>query len=601
MNKKNIYLFQPQYAVEFRKENTYWLPYSVGCLWSYVAQFEDIQENFELKDLVFRREPPDQVIQRMEEPAVAGFSCYVWNQQYCLTMAKTIKKYWPRCVIIFGGAQSGGRMIQYDFIDSIIMAEGEDNFLDALRSISAGQSPKQFYQKKRLQDLDIPSPYTTGVFDKILAAHPDTLWSMTLETNRGCPYACTFCDWGGVTYSKVKKFTLDRVKSDLEWCIGKPISYLFCADANFGIFKERDVEIAKIIRRAADQSRIDSVNLQYAKNSTDVVFTIAKIIGDLSRGITVSVQSMSDETLEAVKRKNLDINNIRHLMDLSEKYDVSTYTEVILGLPLETLESWKQGLADILEMGQHNSIDMWFAQLLENSELAQPDSRKLYGIKSIVAKDYMTLYNPNDCREIEEEIELVNQTNLLSTQDMIECYMYGWMVLHFHISGYSQLFARYCRHRKNISYRDFYDRLFEQLQQDNFFLDHFTKLRGVVDHYLHTGEMLKFDNFTKGGHGIHALSYEFIYDNKNQAYELAREVAKSFCDLESGLIDIQTNFIYDPGQKFPITVDLGLDLQSWQDGPFCYEISSKAKIDGEFDFYRYRRQGLIKNKITKNQ
>ena len=601
MSKKNIYLFQPQYAVEFRKENTYWLPYSIGCLWSYVSQFEDIRENFELKDLIFRREPPDQLIERMEEPAMVGFSCYVWNEQYCLIMAKKIKQRWPKCVIMFGGAQSSGKMIRYDFIDSIIMAEGEENFLDALRGILAGEPPDQFYQKRRLQELDIPSPYTTGVFDKILAEHPDALWSMTFETNRGCPYACTFCDWGGVTYSKVKKFDMEKVKADLEWCIGKPISYLICADANFGIFKERDVEIAKIIRRVADQSRIDSVNLQYAKNSTDVVFTIAKIIGDLSRGITVSVQSMSDETLEAIKRKNLDVNNIRHLMDLSEKYDVSTYTEVILGLPLETLESWKQGFADILEMGQHNSIDMWFAQLLENSELAQPESRRLYGIKSIVAKDYMPLYNPNDWREIEEEIELVNQTKTLSTQDMVECYMYGWMVLHFHISGYSQLYARYCRHRKNISYRDFYDRLFEKLQQTNFFLDHFTKLRGVVDHYLHTGQMLKFDNFTKGGHGIHALSYGFIYENKKQAYALAQEVAESFCEIETGLIDVQTNYIYDPGQKFPITVNFSFDLLTWQDEPCSYTINPKATIDGEFDFYRYRRQGLIKNKITKIQ
>jgi radical SAM superfamily enzyme YgiQ (UPF0313 family) len=601
MIKKNIYLFQPQYAIEFRKENTYWLPYSAGCLWSYVSQFDDIRENFELKDLIFRREPPDQVIERMQEPAVAGFSCYVWNEQYCLVMAKKIKKRWPNCVIEFGGPQASGKMIKYDFIDSIIMAEGEENFLVALRGILAGKPPEQFYQKRRLENLDIPSPYTTGVFDEIIKNNPGAIWSTTLETNRGCPFACTFCDWGGVTYSKVKKFNIDRIQKELEWCKSNPIGYIFVADANFGIFKERDVEIAKMIRKVADQSRIDSINVQYAKNSTDVVFTIAQIVGDLSRGVTVSVQSMNDGTLEAIKRKNLDVNNIRHLMDLSEKYSVSTYTEVILGLPLETIESWKQGFADILEMGQHNSIDMWFAQLLENSELSQPDSRRRYGIKSIVAKDYMPLYNPNDWREIEEEIELTNQTNTLSTKEMIECYMYGWMVMHFHISGYSQLYARYCRQRKDVSYRQYYDKFFELLQQKNFFLNHFIGLRGVVDHYLHTGEMLKFDNFTKGGHGIHALSYGFIYDNKKEAYALAKTVAESFCEVDQGIIDLQNNFIYDYSQQFPIEIKLNFDLLTWKDEKSLYAISPKSTIDGEFDFYRYRRQGLIKNKITKIQ
>jgi radical SAM superfamily enzyme YgiQ (UPF0313 family) len=597
--KKNVYLFQPQYAVEYREETNYWLPYSVGCLWSYVSQFDHIQQNFELKDLIFRREPPDQVIARMEEPALAGFSCYIWNEQYCLVMAEKIKQKWPNCVIEFGGAQTSGKMLQYDFIDSIIMAEGEENFLAVLESILKGQPPLQIYQKKRLENLDIPSPYTTGVFDKILAENPRAIWSMTFESNRGCPYACTFCDWGGVTYSKIKKFALDRIRADLEWCIGKPISYLFCADANFGIFKERDLEIAKIIKKVADQSQIDSVNLQYAKNSTDIVFSIAKLLGSLSRGVTVSVQSMNDMSLEAIKRKNLDINNIRHLMQLSEQYDVPTYTEVILGLPLETAETWRQGLANILEMGQHSSIDMWFTQLLENSELAQSDSRMQYGIRSIVAKDYMPQYNPNDFREIEEEIELVNQTSTMSTPEMVECYMYGWMIIHFHINGYSQFYSRYCRHRKNISYRQFYDRMFELLQQPNFFKEHFNKLRQVVDHYLHTGEMTKFDNHTRGGHGIHALSYGFMYENKAQAYELAKTVTQSFSELEPGIEQIQNNFIFDLNQQYPVAVDLDFNLSTWHNGNNTYHIDPKMKDTKEFDFYQYRRQGLIKNKIVK--
>jgi len=596
---KNVYLFQPQYAVEYRKEITYWLPYSVGCLWSYVSQFDHIKENFQLKDLIFRRDPPDQVIERMEEPALVGFSCYIWNEKYCLTMAKKIKERWPNCIIEFGGAQTSGKMLKYDFIDTIIMAEGEENFLEVLESVLKGQPPLQIYQKKRLENLDIPSPYTTGVFDKILAENPQAIWSMTFESNRGCPYACTFCDWGGVTYSKIKKFALDRIRADLEWCIGKPISYLFCADANFGIFKDRDLEIAKIIKRVANQSQIDSVNLQYAKNSTDIVFNIAKLLGSLSRGVTVSVQSMNDVSLEAIKRKNLDINNIKHLMQLSEQYDVPTYTEVILGLPLETAESWRQGLANILEMGQHSSIDMWFTQLLENSELAQSASRMQYGIRSIVAKDYMPQYNPNDFREIEEEIELVNQTSTMSTREMVECYMYGWMIIHFHINGYSQFYSRYCRYRKNVSYRQFYDCMFELLQQPIFFKEHFDKLYQVVDHYLHTGEMIKFDNHTRGGHGIHALSYGFMYENKLQAYALAKTVTQSFGELEPGIEQIQNNFIFDLNQQYPVAISAEFDLSTWQNSNNTYYINPKIKNTKEFDFYQYRRQGLIKNKIVK--
>ena len=595
----NVYLFQPQYAVDVRKETTYWIPYSVGCIWSYVSQFPEIKENFDLKDIIFRREPPDQVLARMEEPTVCGFSCYVWNEKYCLTMAKKIKERWPNCIIQFGGAQSGGGMLKYDFIDSIIMAEGEEMFLQTLHDILNKKRPEQIYQKRRLENLHIPSPYVTGVFDKILENNPDALWSMTFETNRGCPYACTFCDWGGINYSKVKKFDIDRIKADLEWCIGRPISYLICADANVGIFKERDIEIAKIIKSVADRSRVDSVNLQFAKNSTEVVFTIAQIIGEYCRGVTVSVQSMSEPTLEAIKRTNLDVNNIRTLMQLSEKFEVPTYTEVILGLPLETLESWKQGFADILEMGQHNSIDMWFAQVLENSEMASLDSRRKYGIKTIVAKDYMPLYNKDDWREIEEEIELVCSTNTMTTKELVEGYMYGWMILHFHIGGYSSMYAKYCRYRKLIPYRIFYDRLFEYIKKSEHLNEHFSKLTQVVNHYLHTGEMLKFDSHRKGGHGIHATSYEYLFNHKKLLYQLARETAESLTELEPGIIEIQENFVYVPGQEYPIKINCDFDITTWENNATQVQLQSKINDNTHFDFYTSRRLGLLKNKITK--
>lgn len=596
---KNVYLFQPQYAVEYRNENTFWLPYSVGCIWSYAYQFPDIKESFELKDIVFRREDPIDVLNRMENPSLCGFSCYVWNEKYCLHLAELIKQRWPECVIVFGGAQSSGKMIKYDFIDTVLMAEGEETFLEVLRNLLQEKPPQQFYSKKRLENLDIPSPFTTGVFDKIIEQNPNALWSMTFETNRGCPYACTFCDWGGVTYSKVKKFSIDRVREDLEWCIGKPIGYLFCADANFGIFKDRDVEIAKIIAAVAPQSKIDSINVQYAKNSTDIVFTIAKILGDLNKGVTVSVQSMNDLTLEAIKRKNLDINNIQRLMTLSQEHDVSTYTEVILGLPLETLDSWKQGMADILEMGQHSSIDMWFTQLLENSELSTLAARQQYGIKSIIAKDYTPLYNSIDWRGVEEEIELVNETNTMSTKEMVEAYMYGWMIIHFHITGYSQVIAKYCRHVKNISYRSFYDLLFEKIQTRPEFIEHYQELYRIVDHYLRHGRVLPFGNHNKGGHGIHSASYGYLYENKHLVYKFIRDISKDFGIYDSNLFELSENFVYNKETIYPLQVSLDIDIETWSAGNQTYVIEPRISADSNFDFYFYRRQGWIKNKFKK--
>lgn len=579
-NKLNVYLFQPQYAVEIRNENTYWLPYSAGCIWSYANTIPEVASKYQLAEIGFKREHPDLIIERMklQPPSVCGFSCYVWNLEYCLTLAQRIKKEFPKCRIIFGGAQTSAKLLNNNFIDSIILAEGEESFVHFLTNVF----PQQIYNKQRINNLDIPSPYTTGLFDEIINNNPGALWSMTFETNRGCPYSCTFCDWGGTTYSKVRKFDIDKIIAELEWAIDKPISYVFCADANFGIFKERDLEIAKALKRVADKSMIETINLQYAKNSTEIVFKIAKILGKYSRGVTVSVQSMHDLTLQAIKRRNMDISRVQDMIALSNQYDVGTYTEVILGLPEETLESWCTGLCEILELGQHDSIDMWFAQLLENSELNQLTSREKYKIDSVVGTDYFALYNSNDFADIQENIELIRGTSTMSLTDLVNAYMYGWMIIQWHINGYSQHIARVLR-EKNVKYRDYYDNLLLYIQQDELFSLHYFKLKELVENYLKNGK-LKITDSNSHGHNLHSFSYTFMYENKKRAYRLAVECGENFTSLSERDKFIQENFLFDPLAVYPVHLK---------------NITINSMIDNtlDIDFYSLRRKGLLKNKI----
>ena len=73
----NLYLFNPQYGVDIENNTgtvtTYWLPYATGCLWAYVKQFKDISDNFKLKEIIFKREDPQVVVDRLDNPKVCGF------------------------------------------------------------------------------------------------------------------------------------------------------------------------------------------------------------------------------------------------------------------------------------------------------------------------------------------------------------------------------------------------------------------------------------------------------------------------------------------------------------------------------------------------
>ena len=582
-------MFQPQYAVEVRNEDTYWLPYSVGCLWAYCMQYDDVASGFYLKDLIFKREDPEKLVERLEDPVVCAFSTYIWNEQYNLHVAKLIKEKYPECIIEFGGPQATEKLTKYDFIDCIIVSEGEEAFLDLLRKVISMEPFEKIYRKNRIEDMDFQSPYQLGVFRKIVSDNPDVLWSMTVETNRGCPHRCTYCDWGGMTYQKVKHFGLERITDDINWAARNNVGFIFNADANFGMFKERDLEIAKLFRSAADRGKLEAINVQYSKNSTEVIFEIAQILGDISRGVTLSVQSMNEPTLKSIKRKNMSINKISEQIEKSKKYGVKTYTELILGLPEETLDSWKNGFAQILQCGQHDSIDVWFCQMFGDTDLNSSLSREVYGIKTIKAEDYMS-FSKED-HDIKEVIELISETNTMTNDELIEAYLYGWLIIQFHIAGYTQLVAKHFYKNLNVDYRIFYDTLFEFIKKDTGIIgQHYNEIEKSVSHYMKTGKIL---DQGKHGHTLHAGSFAFMFNNKKDIFDILDKVATILVPIDDDILKLQRAFIFDEDVQYPYHIEC-------EDGK--YEVDTEFK---EFDkndphtVFILRRKGLLKNQLSK--
>ena len=601
--KKNLYLFQPQYSVDYRSEKNYWIPYSMGCVWSYSAQFKDIQDNIDCKDIFFKRDNHEDILKLLQSPDICAFSCYQWNKTYNLELAKKIKQKWPNCIIVFGGPEVTITFSNDSYIDAIILGEGEENFLDLLRSVIAKDNVCEVYSKQRLSTLDIPSPYTSGIFDNIIQNNPGVKWATTLETNRGCPFSCTFCDWGSLTYSKIKKFDLTRVAEDLEWISNNPISYIFCADANFGIFKERDLEIAKMVRDTGNKNKnLESFNATFNKNNNEWSFEILNILGPLNRGFTVSVQSMNKDTLKAIKRDNLGINNLEKIFNLCNQNSINSYTELILGLPLETKETFINGLCELLELGQHNHIEIWFTDLLINSELATPMSLFNYKIKTTTTNNYLTLNNEDDLYR--EDIQIVSQTSTMTTEDMIESFMYGWLIVNLHLQGYTQLTSRFCNQKYNIKFKTFYDMLMTLFKEDSVLGLIYDEVRYNITSLLYHGTLPK----NLSGHNLVFCNGHLLYANKNQIFSLTDQTMRQLVPLSRINHDVtrlQSLSIFDNETSYPVTVDSTINLLDTNSVIENYTYVVKCKVTStdmkNFDnfYYTLRRKGALKNNVTR--
>ena len=556
----NLYLCQPNFRFGIAGKTGYWIPYSIGCLWSYASQFDDIKQNVNLKDIIFRRENIDSLVDRLEDPDVIAFSCYMWNWEWSKAVAQRVKERYPKCKIIFGGPQVTNRPEEEEFfkhhnyVDSISLAEGELSFTDILRNLINGKLIDKIYNYPRLDELDIPSPYLTGVFEKIIADNPDVLWNGTLETNRGCPFACTFCDWGGLTYSKLKKFPEEKVLQELHWMAHNKMDYVTIADANFGVFTDRDMKFTEeLVALQKEFGYPQVVDATWYKNSSEEIMEIVKkfISSGFNRGLTLSVQSMDMDVLEEIKRRNMEFSNLKHIFDICNREQIPSYTELILGLPKETFESWSKGLCDVIEMGQHNAIESWLAQLLENAHLNTPGQRAEHEIDTVVVKDYISGFEEED--GISESVTLVRGTKDMPMPKFIDSWLYAWMINNFHNYGWTQIVSRFLRKYKDISYLEFYNRLWQHIQEDNGKVKElFDKAKAQLTEYLETGVANGFS-----GHTLMWSAQKDFHLHPVEIYAFVDKVcSKEYLDLPekyySPLMKLQTFYVSHLEFTYPL-------------------------------------------------
>ena len=384
-----------------------YLPYSVAMLQSYAERRLARPERVRFLLPLYKRVPIGEAVAALAEADIVGFSTYVWNGQISLEIARRLKARRPEIVVVFGGPhvpdQPEAFLRAHPFIDVAVHNEGEEIFRRileahpardwaALPSVSFVGADGRFVRNpngERLRDLDeIPSPFLEGTFDALMAAHPEETWIGLWETNRGCPFKCTFCDWGSATAAKVTKFGEERLNREVDWFARKRIEFVFCCDANFGIQK-RDVEIAEYVaevKRTTGYPR--ALSVQNTKNATERAYLTQKILSDagLNKGVALALQSVDGETLKAIKRDNISLDTYMELQRRFTRDGVETYSDLILGLPGETYDAFAEGVNRIIESGQHNRIQFNNLSILPTAEMGAADYRAKYGMLTVPSK-----------------------------------------------------------------------------------------------------------------------------------------------------------------------------------------------------------------------
>ncbi|MBN1385108.1 MAG: cobalamin-dependent protein [Elusimicrobia bacterium] len=393
---------------------------------------------------------PDILIDNIRKyiPDVVMLSNYVWNEALGLFILSFVKKINPNILTIMGGPNfSLDREKQEEYmcrnsnLDFYILGEGEipsseiiKLFIDNNKSVKKLKSHEidscvyirpdgSFYQGKRIAGVknldDIPSVWLSGYLDEFF----DGKLAPLIETTRGCFFTCAYCVQGTEFYSKIRRFSLERIKKEIVYIAEKirknspDVGFLSIADSNFGIFND-DVEISKIINEVQEKygwpTFIDATTGNNKKDST--FQTVVNLNGALV--MYNSVQSMSPVVLKNINRKNINPEIMKDIQQRAKEMGIKTLTETILSLPGETFESHRDGLFQLINLNIKQFTN-YQCMMLKGSYLETQEFRKRFNINTryrILPRNF-GIYNGNKVFEVEE---IISSTSTLPFSDYLK-------------------------------------------------------------------------------------------------------------------------------------------------------------------------------------
>ena len=440
-----------------------------------------------------------------DPPDVLMVSNYMWCEALSLHFARMAKRLNPNTLVVMGGPnihledeRQKKYMAAHPELDVFVLGEGDFLAAEVLKQyLDAGMSLDRFRHRTLPSSLfrgpdgevllekmwdrhreidDIPSPWLTGVLDEFF----DGKLVPMMETNRGCPFTCTFCVQGTRWYTKVHYFSEERVKEELDYIAKKVheicphVGTLRIADSNYGMF-ERDIGISAHIGTLQKQygwpTLIDATT---GKNRPErIIQSLEHVSGALV--LYQAVQSLDEDVLRKVKRQSIKVEAYEQLQVHVRGRGLRSNSDLILALPGESLQTHVRAIHKLADAGV-DQVSTFQLLLLKGSELETEESRSTFQMEHRYRISPKTFgeYGGEKVFDIEE---IVVATDTLPFEDYLRARVYALGCAAFwHDNNFEDLLR--CAEQQGVKRSEWLDRLIADLETSQ------NSLRGYVDNFI---------------------------------------------------------------------------------------------------------------------
>jgi hypothetical protein len=333
---------------------------------------------------------------------VVGLSCYTWNVAEFLDIARAIKDELPEVLIVAGGphVQRAQDFLRDDGIDVVVLGEGEETFtelldcadragwekIQGLAFVGGGGEIRTTPARPRTAELD-RFPTALDVIELRDEDGKPRYRQVAYETSRGCPYRCSFCEWGtGAIGTKMYQFSVDRIRDDLERLVEGGIHDIWLCDSNFGALREDRAKAEIIVDLKKRTGRPNTFATSWSKNHNQRVQDIVRLMHrhGLLWHYHLALQTLTPYALELSHRTNMRANDYEPIARTLAAEGVPITGELIWGLPGDNLADFERNLDHLMTV--FPNINIFGYTLLPGTEFYE--KREEYSLVTLPVAGY---------------------------------------------------------------------------------------------------------------------------------------------------------------------------------------------------------------------
>jgi hypothetical protein len=304
---------------------------------------------------------------------LVAFSCYIWNIQQTLALAKEIKTKKPHTQILLGGPEVSyefNEIIESEYVDFIISGEGEIPFstflgcypeFDCVPSLTYKKG-NDIIQNPSGPNFDLENYRQTNIYAH---DHAETLQNRILyiETSRGCPYKCEFCL--ASLDNKVRYLPMEHIKENLLWMMqkGKVIKFL---DRTFNVKKAFTLEIFEFILENYRPQNVFQFEITADIVHPDIIQFIKERVPKGLFRFEIGIQTIHQKANLEVQRKQNFLKTKSIILQLRDY--VEMHLDLIVGLPLDHFEDICYSINEVFAL-HPPELQLGFLKLLKGTPL----------------------------------------------------------------------------------------------------------------------------------------------------------------------------------------------------------------------------------------